>query len=86
MGFEVDDVITQATTEELSKLVCGDGNWHTSGVERLGVPRVHMADGPHGLRVEETAALGTELARKLNAATGPVAIFIPRQGMYRRRC
>ena len=58
MGFEVDDVITQATTEELSKLVCGDGNWHTSGVERLGVPRVHMADGPHGLRVEETAALG----------------------------
>lgn len=30
---------------------------------------------------EETATLGAELARKLNAATGPVALFIPRQGI-----
>lgn len=58
MGFLVDDVISQATTEELAKLVCGDGSWHTSGLERLGVPRVSVADGPHGLRVEESALLG----------------------------
>ena len=30
---------------------------------------------------EETARLGAELARKLNAASGPVALFIPRQGI-----
>ena len=58
MGFDVDDVITQATTEELARLVCGDGSWHTSGVQRLGVRRVRMADGPHGLRVEGSATLG----------------------------
>lgn len=58
MSFDVDDIITQATTAELAQLVCGDGAWHTSGLERLGVPRVRMADGPHGLRVEDGAALG----------------------------
>jgi uncharacterized protein (UPF0261 family) len=30
---------------------------------------------------EEASALGAELATKLNAATGPVALFIPRQGI-----
>ena len=52
MAFEIDEVLREATTEELAGLVCGDGLWHTGGIERLGVPRVMMADGPHGLRVE----------------------------------
>lgn len=58
MSFDVDDIIRQATTDELAQLVCGDGSWHTSGIERLGVPRIRVADGPHGLRVEESTALG----------------------------
>ena len=58
MSFDVDDILTQATTDELARLVCGDGTWHTSGIERLGVRRVRVADGPHGLRVELGASLG----------------------------
>ncbi len=58
MSFDVDDILTQATTDELARLVCGDGTWHTSGIARLGVRRVRVADGPHGLRVELGASLG----------------------------
>ena len=58
MSFDVDDILTQATTDELARLVCGDGTWHTSGIGRLGVRRVRVADGPHGLRVELGASLG----------------------------
>ena len=58
MSFDVDDILAQATTHELARLVCGDGTWHTSGIERLGVRRVRMADGPHGLRVEKDVSLG----------------------------
>ena len=72
MGFEVDDVITQATTAELARLVCGDGTWHTSGLERLGVPRIRVADGPHGLRVEKGESLGESI---------PATCFPPAVGL-----
>ncbi|HHU38964.1 MAG TPA: beta-glucosidase [Propionibacterium sp.] len=72
MSFDVDDIITQATTEDLARLVCGDGTWHTSGIERLGVPRVRMADGPHGLRVELGASLGE---------SAPATCFPPAVGL-----
>ncbi len=72
MSFDVDDIITQATTEELAQLVCGDGTWHTSGVERLGVRRVRVADGPHGLRVEKGVSLGESI---------PATCFPPAVGL-----
>lgn len=70
MSFDVDDIITQATTEELARLVVGDGTWHTAGLERLGVPRVMVADGPHGLRVE----LGESLGESAPATCFPPAV------------
>ncbi|MDO5533398.1 MAG: glycoside hydrolase family 3 C-terminal domain-containing protein [Propionibacteriaceae bacterium] len=72
MGFDVDDVITQGTTDELARLVVGDGTWHTSGVPRLKVPRVRMADGPHGLRVELGGSLGE---------SAPATCFPPAVGL-----
>lgn len=41
------------TLEEKAGLCSGMNYWQTKPVERLGIPSVMMADGPHGLRKQE---------------------------------
>ena len=45
-------MIAELTLEEKAGLVMGSDFWHTAAVERLGVERVMVADGPHGLRMQ----------------------------------
>ena len=73
MSFDVDDILTQATTDELARLVCGDGTWHTSGIERLGVPRIRVADGPHGLRKQDQEADHLGINDSIKAVCFPAA-------------
>lgn len=71
MSFDVDHVLREATTAELAALVCGAGSWETAGVPRLGVPRVWLSDGPHGLRVDQAGDLtGAEPATCFPTAVG----------------
>ncbi len=49
---ETDDLLDRLTLEEKASLVLGSDFWHTAAVERLGIPRVMVADGPHGMRVQ----------------------------------
>jgi len=51
-GKDRSAIIAQMTLEEKVSLIVGADNWHTSAVERLGVPAVRMADGPYGVRKE----------------------------------
>lgn len=44
------ELIAQMTLEEKAGLCSGADFWHTKGVERLGIPRTMVSDGPHGLR------------------------------------
>jgi beta-glucosidase len=44
------DILAKMTPEEKAGLCSGSDFWHTKGVERLGVKRVMVTDGPHGLR------------------------------------
>ncbi|KAI0265209.1 beta-glucosidase [Gloeopeniophorella convolvens] len=46
----LDEVLENLTTEEAIKLIGGVGFWHTSAIERLGVPAVKVSDGPNGIR------------------------------------
>ncbi|WP_261305071.1 glycoside hydrolase family 3 C-terminal domain-containing protein [Paenibacillus andongensis] len=46
------EIVLQMTLEEKAALTSGLDNWFTKGVDRLGVPKLHLADGPHGLRIE----------------------------------
>src|SRR4051812_9633587 len=52
MERDVAEVLDALTLEEKASLCLGSDFWHTAPVERLGVPAVMVADGPHGLRKE----------------------------------
>ena len=74
--LDVDGVLPQLTLEEKVSLVMGGDFWHTAAVERLGVPRVMVADGPHGLRMQpddgDHAGIGGSL---------PATCFPPAAGL-----
>ncbi len=49
---EIDELIAQMTPEEKIGMLHGNSMFTTSGVERLGIPELIMADGPLGIREE----------------------------------
>ena len=50
---KINALIAQMTLEEKAGLCSGDDFWHTKAVERLGIPRTMVSDGPHGLRKQD---------------------------------
>ncbi len=47
---ELDSLIAQLTLDELAGLLGGSDVWHTTPVERLGIPMIRVTDGPAGAR------------------------------------
>ena len=45
-------LLSKLTVEEKAALVSGTDFMYTNIVSRLGIPSLHMSDGPHGLRVQ----------------------------------
>lgn len=54
--MDVKKAIAQMTLEEKAGICSGGDFWHTKGVERLGVPKMMVSDGPHGLRKQNLEA------------------------------
>lgn len=48
--MDIQSIIEQMTLEEKAALCTGASAWTTTPIERLGVPEMIVADGPHGLR------------------------------------
>ena len=47
---KIDQLVSQMTLEEKALLTSGRDAWSTQPIERLDIPYIWMADGPHGLR------------------------------------
>jgi beta-glucosidase len=46
----IQSIVSQMTLEEKAALCTGASAWTTTPIERLGVPEMVVADGPHGVR------------------------------------
>ncbi len=55
MSADIQSIIAQMTLEEKAALCTGASAWTSTPVERLGVPEMFVADGPHGVRREPDA-------------------------------
>ena len=52
MEAKIDSIISILTLEEKVAMCHAQSKFSTKGVERLGIPELWMADGPHGVRAE----------------------------------
>src|SRR6476661_262761 len=52
MTLDIDHLLTELTLEEKASLTSGSAFWYTAPVERLGIPKIMVSDGPHGLRAQ----------------------------------
>ncbi|MCL7452786.1 MAG: glycoside hydrolase family 3 C-terminal domain-containing protein [Anaerolineae bacterium] len=50
MDTDIQSILAKMTIEEKAALCIGASEWSTTPVERLGVPEMIVADGPHGIR------------------------------------
>jgi beta-glucosidase len=50
MNNKIDEWIQEMTLDEKCRLLTGGGALKTTSIERLGIPKLEMSDGPHGVR------------------------------------
>lgn len=71
--LDVDKLLKELTLEEKSSLCSGADFWHTEAIERLGIPSVMVADGPHGLRKQDDLVDHLGVAESVKAVCFPTA-------------
>lgn len=70
------EIISKMTREEKASLMSGKDFWQTMDVERLGVPSIFLADGPHGIRKQAEAADHLGLNESIPATCFPTAATV----------
>jgi beta-glucosidase len=73
MPFADDATLHQLSLEEKAALCLGSDMWHTAPIERLGIPAIKVADGPHGLRAMPDSGDHVGISGSLPATCFPTA-------------
>jgi beta-glucosidase len=73
MSLDIDHLLTELTLEEKASLTSGSSFWYTAPVERLGIPKIMVSDGPHGLRAQPGEGDHVGLGGSLPATCFPTA-------------
>ena len=73
MTLDVDALLAELTLEEKASLTSGSAFWFTAAVDRLGIPRIMVSDGPHGLRAQPGEGDHVGLGGSLPATCFPTA-------------
>src|SRR3954466_8189126 len=74
--LDVDRLLSELTLAEKASLTSGSSFWYTAPVERLGIPRIMVSDGPHGLRAQPGEGDHLGLGGSLPATCFPTASAI----------
>ncbi len=73
MEKAVPDLLRELTMEEKTSLLSGADFWHLKGIDRLGIPSIMLADGPHGLRKQAGESDHAGILASLPATCFPTA-------------
>lgn len=76
MKIDTKKILEAMTVEEKASLCSGIDFWHNKPIERLDVPSIMMADGPHGLRKEDDSQSGMALKVSFPATCFPTAVTL----------
>lgn len=71
--LDIPALLAELTLEEKAALLDGSDFWRTQPLERLGIPSVMLADGPHGLRKQPEAGDHLGLLDSVRATCFPPA-------------
>lgn len=70
--MDIEHILQALTFEEKAKLLTGGGSMNTCPVERLNIPQIEFADGPHGTRrFEDTESILFPSLSALGASWNP---------------
>ncbi|MEH6452586.1 MAG: glycoside hydrolase family 3 C-terminal domain-containing protein [Psychromonas sp.] len=58
IGHEIETLVQKLTLEEKASLCSGLDEWSLKAIDRLDIPSLWMADGPHGLRKAPSSDVG----------------------------
>lgn len=72
--MDIEKMLRELTLEEKAGLCMGADSWNTAAIERLNIPSIRLADGPHGLRKQsEVEENNVSVTRSLPATCFPPA-------------
>lgn len=74
MNESIKEILRSMTLEEKAGLCSGGDFWHLKSIERLGLSKIMVTDGPHGLRKQDGASDHVGLQNSVPATCFPTAV------------